>query len=131
MSARTLSALRPAVLEWHAFGEPGLSSKAIAEHLTGVPIAKGRRDYPHDPGDFRRCEVLLRHIPILRLTFHEMTTASPQWAALVPRWDEIADLIESEVPGIFDGSAPFGATAPRAYALMKEIVKTSYAKEQL
>ena len=124
MSARTLSALRPVVLEWHAFGEPGLSSKAIAEHLTGVPIAKDRRDYPHDPGDFRRCEVLLRHIPILRLTFHEMTTASPQWAALVPRWDEIAERIEAEVRSVFGVSAPFVATAPRACALIKAIIKT-------
>lgn len=68
-------------------GLTGASAKAIAAHLCGW----GRQDgsYPHDAGDFGRCEALLDAIPELRGRLPEMAAVNAYWAALVPCWDEI------------------------------------------
>lgn len=107
---------------WLASGERGVSSEAIVSHLTGEPVGRYRigDDYPFDPSDFRRCEVLLRHVPLARLTFPAMASRSPIWAALVAEWDELVALMESESPGVFGTSDPRGS-APKTYARMKEI----------
>lgn len=102
---------------WLATGERGISSETIASHLTGVPIAK-YRDHPYDPSDFRRCERLLRAVPLARATFSSMAEVSPTWARFVERWDELVALAEEEVPGVFEGA---DGAAPRTYALMKQI----------
>ncbi|WP_068317514.1 hypothetical protein [Polycladidibacter hongkongensis] len=64
----------------------GMSAKCIAEHLTG-----GEPDgsYPHDAGDFGRCEALLAAFPQLRVRLLEMAEVNDYWAALAPRWEEI------------------------------------------
>lgn len=107
---------------WLATGERGISSEAIVSHLTGVPVG-GRRwaggDHPYDPDDFWRCERLLRAVPLARLAFPLMASRSPVWSALVEAWDELVELGESEVPGIFDG--PAHGRAPKMYARMREI----------
>lgn len=112
---------------WLAQGERGLSSEAIVSHLTRQRV--GRRefstfaaDYPHDPDDFRRCELLLRQVPLARLMFASaMPSRSPEWAALVASWDEIAALLEAEVPGVYD-AIPWGSKAPKSYALMRQLL---------
>lgn len=109
---------------WLASGERGISSEAIVNQLTGKPVGRpwGGRDHPCDPDDFRRCERLLRDYPLARLTFPEaMRKRSDVWAALVDHWDELVELIESEAPGVFDGTPSRGARAPKAYALMKQL----------
>lgn len=108
---------------WIAHGERGLSSEAIVRRLTGVHLS-GRywsgTDHPADPSDFRRCEMLLRQVPLARLTFPLMRDVSPVWARFVDAWDDLVALAEEECPGIFDGE-PRGRSAPRLYERMQEI----------
>jgi len=65
----------------------GASAKAIAAHLIG----SGKQDgsYPHDEGDFMRCEALLDKVTGLRDDMHRMAEVNEYWAALVPQWDMI------------------------------------------
>ena len=110
-----------AFTNWLAFGERGISSEAIVTHLTGVSVSRyGSMYEPLDPSDFRRCEQLLRQVPLARLVFPAMSEVSPAWARLVDAWDELVALAESEVPGVFDGPAT-GYSAPRTYARMREL----------
>jgi uncharacterized protein (UPF0335 family) len=80
--------------EWIASGAKGASAKSIAAHLAGHDTQNG--DYPHDGGDFGRCEALLDAVPSLRLIFPQMVDVNAYWAALVPRWAEIAALGNEE-----------------------------------
>ena len=99
---------------WLASGERGLSSEAIVSRLTGEKVGRSYghgKDYPHDPGDFRRCQKLLDAVPLARLAFPAMREVSPQWARLVDAWDDIAAAIDSK-------DAPRGY----AYALMQAVI---------
>lgn len=100
----------------------GLSSETMRARLVhGLP---GRGDHPHDPGDFGRCERFLRRNPHLRERLPFMADVSSEWAALVARWDDIAALMEEEVPGCLDTPSRWGS-APRAYALMRELINSA------
>jgi hypothetical protein len=96
---------------WLAMGERGISSETIVGHLTGVHFARHQGE-PLDPSDFRRCEMLLRAVPLARLEFAAMKTASPVWARLVDAWDELVVLLDEE--------SHLGH-APRLYQRMKEL----------
>lgn len=107
------------VIRWLSFGERGTSSEAIVSFLVHGYEPR-RHSTPLDPMDFRRCELLLRHVPALRSVFPRMASASPEWARLVEHWDEIKATLEAEVPGIWEPH-PRGH-APRATALIRMIV---------
>lgn len=79
--------LHEKIAAWALSGTTGASAKSIACHLAGVGKQEG--DYPHDGGDFGRCERLLDMVPELRANFAKMAEVNRYWAALVPRWDEI------------------------------------------
>jgi len=93
---------------WALSRRTGASSLAIVKRLSGIGAPSG--DYPHDGGDFGRCETLLDYVPEFRARLGEMADVNKYWAALVPRWDEIkaapADakygLIQSIVSSIED-----------------------------
>ncbi len=102
---------------WYATGERGSSSEAIAYRLTSGSVTGS---YPRDPSDFRRCEKLLRAVPIARTRLDLVATMSPIWGRLVGAWDELVALGEDEVPGVFSG--PATGSAPRMYARMKELI---------
>ncbi|HEY9494616.1 MAG TPA: zinc finger-like domain-containing protein, partial [Intrasporangium sp.] len=106
---------------WLATGERGISSEAIVSHLTGVPITPWHRlaDYPLDPADFRRCQLLLERAPLARPYFPAMASRSPQWARLVEAWDDIHALIEEDVPGYLNG---YNGSAIRGYRLMQRVI---------
>jgi hypothetical protein len=106
--------------EWLASGERGISSEAIVSHLTGARVGRnyGFGDHPYDPGDFRRCEKLLRQVPFARVALPQMATRSPEWAALVDHWEELVALMEEEAPGVFDNCH---GSAPRTYARMQAL----------
>ena len=106
---------------WLAHGERGISSEAIVTHLTGINVGSSRwsQDHPHDPSDFRRCQLLLEAVPLARLAFPSMATRSPQWARLVEAWDEIHATSEEEVPGYLQGRE---GAAPRTYRLMRRVI---------
>ena len=78
MSTSTLLPLRH-FTSWLAMGERGLSSEFIVLHLTGTPMNSRRWGvrYPLDPADFRRCQLLLKAVPLAELSFSSMRTASP------------------------------------------------------
>ena len=75
-----------ALAKWALGDDTGASSTCIARHLSGL---KSDGSYPHDGGDFGRCERLLDAVPELRARLPEMAKVNAYWAALVPRWDDI------------------------------------------
>lgn len=107
-----VSIARRALL-WLAGGDSGMSSKAICYHMLGMP---SDGSYPLDPSDLGRCLRLLELFPEWKPRMGEMARYSEQWAALVERWDELAEMMADEV-GI-DWSK--GERAPRTYAAMKD-----------
>lgn len=116
MSARTLLPMS-VFTNWLATGERGMSSQAIVEHLTGVRLDEwSHGNYPYDPDDFRRCQLLLNAVPLAGLMFPTMRDVSPQWARLVDVWNEIHEACEEEAPGYLTSKH---GSAPKAYALMK------------
>lgn len=117
----SIATKHPGLVEWLLFGEVGTSSKAIVTHLTAGRVAPGFND-PADVGDFRRCEKLLRSVPTLRAELPRMASVSPVWAGLVHHWEEIATLLEEEVPGIYESVRwPHKARAPQAGALIRRV----------
>lgn len=73
---------------WLKLHDNGLSSECIADVMCG---SKTNGSHPSDGNDFGRCERLLALYPEWRTRLGEMADVSPYWAALVPRWGEIAD----------------------------------------
>lgn len=117
--------------EWLATGNRGISSEMIATHLTGVPILPNRwskryDNHPHDPSDFRRCEILLRAVPEAREHLNAVGEISPIWRSLVEHWDELVALCEEDVPGIFE-HWPHGEMATKTYRRMKELITEARA----
>lgn len=109
--------------EWLASGERGLSSEAMVQRMTGQRIGRrgSRGDHPWDLDDFRRCELLLRQVPIARILLPTMERQGPVWARLVEHWDEIVELAEREVPSMFTPGHR-GGRAPLAGARMKAVL---------
>lgn len=104
---------------WRRYGEHGVSSEAIFDRMVyGSTSVRWASNHPYDPDDFRRCELLLRMVPEFRRRLPEMAGESPVWARLVERWDEIAALMEEELPGVFDRNV-YGR-CEKAYAVMQE-----------
>lgn len=113
--------LSKAATQWLATGERGLSSETLFSYLTGHDIQDdGDKDcYPHDPDDLRRCMLLLDQCQELKPNLPRIVQAGPVWAALFARWDELTAAFEAEVPD-WRGR---NWSAPKTYALMKEIIK--------
>ena len=76
-----------ALARWALSGSTGASAEAIASNLAGLEHQSG--DYPHDAGDFGRCESMMNAVPGFRLRLAEMASVNKYWAALVPEWDRI------------------------------------------
>lgn len=86
-------------IEWLAVGQRGLSSEAIFYRLTGHPPKdRVNKHHPHDADDFRRCRMLLEHVPELKPRISEMSDVSPEWAALVRYWDQLCVTLDLEMP---------------------------------
>lgn len=111
--------------EWLCNGERGLSSESIFYVMTGLNLL-GRwgapeRNYPHDPDDFKRCELLLRAIPKFRNNLDKMSQLGGPWSRLVPKWDEISRLLEQEIPSIWGPECE--GNAPKTYAFIRNLIK--------
>lgn len=117
-------AISDAAARWLAGGERGISSNFIFTRLTGVNAMCGwntERDcHPHDPSDFRRCQLLLEQVPEFQHWFKDMRAASPVWARLVDAWPSIIAAMDEEAPGWRDGKT--GRKAPKAYELIKTAI---------
>jgi hypothetical protein len=112
---------------WLASGERGVSSETIVGHLTGAQFTRCP-SHPYDPDDLRRCERLLRQVPLARMAFPMMASCSDVWLRLVCEWDTLVATLEEEVPGCVDGTGR--GSAPRTYALMKTIIRGGEDKQQ-
>lgn len=110
-------------VEWLGAGERGVSSETIFSRLTGFNVLRGRGDHPHDPADFRRCELLLDAVPDLRTKLPRMAELGPVWAAFVARWGDIVASLDAECPGW--RAATHGQVARNTYALMRNIIATA------
>ena len=107
-------------IQWLANGRRGVSSNTIAQHLTGINCLRGwSGSIPWDPDDLDRCLQLLEDVPALRPLMPQMATYSPEWAALVARWDEVEASHLEEV-GLGWTKAK---SAPKTYELMARIRK--------
>lgn len=104
------------ILDWVASGETGESSRALACFLAGA-FSRNRR-HPLDPADFNRCLKMLKAVPELRPRLAEAKALSPEWSALIDRWEEIEKAFVDDVG--WDWSR--GQRASKTYALMKEIL---------
>ncbi|HHC6515913.1 TPA: hypothetical protein ACN35K_003087 [Vibrio parahaemolyticus] len=109
------------VLSWFARGRKGLSSECMA--LTAAGISVNRRSHPLDPSDFNRCILLIDWVPEVKDHFKAIASLSPEWNALIERWDEINKTFIEEAG--FNWSK--AERAPKTYALMKEILKGAKA----
>lgn len=111
--------MKKAFIQWLANGERGISSNTIATRLSGIDCMpkNWRKDHPHDPADFLRCEKLLDAVPEFRDRLSEMQAESPVWKALYLRWDDIKETIECDL------EATDGKRVTNAYVLMKDIIK--------
>jgi hypothetical protein len=108
---------------WLSSNDTGISSKAIATHMSGGTVRDGWGwGYPHDPDDLGRCLRLLELFPDWKPRMREMAARSPGWAGLVARWDEVAKSMADEV-GI---SWEKGKSAPLTYDLMKTAIGEGY-----
>jgi hypothetical protein len=114
-------------MRWLNAGEHGISSLAIFSMTTGLQVEQAadhhrRENHPYDPGDVRRCELLLRTAPDLREAFPRMRSVSSKWAALVDHWDEIIGLMDEEAPHWAEPNPP-KERAPKAYSLIQQCIE--------
>lgn len=106
------------ILKWLAQERTGMSSEYMAFTAAGIEPRYGC-SYPHDPADFNRCLVLIHRVPEIKEHFGVISNSSTQWAALISGWDELERTFIDEVG--FNWSK--ADSAPKTYALMKEILK--------
>ena len=111
-------------MAWLATGERGLSSEAIFQHMTGVPLARTACDayaHPSDPADLRRCMLLLEAVPAFAARLGEMSEVSEIWARLVAAWPELCATMDAESPNWRSG----GGWAHRTYEKMRALQQPS------
>ena len=102
---------------WLALGERGISSEAIALTTLGVHPIGHRASWPLDPGDLRRCLLLLEEVPETREKgLLVLAKRCPKWAALVKVWDRLSETLRSEI----GGTLPQYGSAPKTYAMIQE-----------
>lgn len=114
------SGLSEAVIRWLAIGEHGSSSLAVFSALTGINVTGHeplRPIHPGDPGDLRRCRLLLEQAPELTERLQTMSDLSEVWARIVERWNELCATMDAECPKWRES----GGTATKTYELMKAI----------
>ncbi len=93
---KTLSA---AAISWLATGDRGVSAETIFTHLTGVDALRGALpSHPIDATSFGKCRKLLESCPEIAEAFHGMRFVSPYWRVLVPQWQTLCALMDSEAP---------------------------------
>ena len=110
---------------WLAVGERGLSSEAIALTALGVHPIGHDASWPHDPGDLRRCLLLLEKVPETREDgLLVLAERCHKWAALVKVWNRLSETLRSET----GENLPPRGSAPRTYALMREALDSTTAE---
>ncbi len=90
--------ITPNINEWLASGERGISSEAIVSHLTGINIVAKHwfSTHPSDPGDLRRCALLIEAAPEIKSELPRMAEVSEVWKRLVGEWDNLVEMLHKE-----------------------------------
>ena len=104
---------------WLRFGERGQSADQIHSLFFSGDVLDRTPPYPHDMDDFRRCFLLLGHVPEREADISKMAAVSVTWSALAAAWAEISRLYREEAPNC-EGPAPRAAEA-LARALKVEV----------
>lgn len=107
---------------WLTSGDTGISSSALASHMSGSPAGRWGWGYPHDPDDLGRCLRLLELFPEWKPRIAEMASRDPGWAGLSARWNEIAQSMADEVGIAWEK----GRSAPKTYKLMQVAIGEGY-----
>ena len=115
-----MTELERKIVSWLANGETGDSSESIAFTMLGITAKRWGMGTPSDPADLKRCLKLLREVPEIRPRMGEMKAASPHWAALIDRWDELEACFMSEVAEWLENDYS-DKRAPKTWALMESI----------
>ncbi len=110
------------LVAWLSSGDTGVSSHAIAAHMSGDDKPRLGWGYPSDPDDLGRCLRLLELFPEWKSRVGEMATRGPGWAGLAARWDEIAKSMADEVGIAWEK----GKFAPKTYHLMQVAIGEGY-----
>ena len=97
---------------WLAGPDTGMSSKAMALMLNGIPSPE--KDSPWDPDDIGRCFRFLDRFPDLKAHMDRVRPLSPMWSRLIDHWDELRALWDEESPT---------GRYPKLYNRMKELRK--------
>lgn len=108
------SAVSPELREWLLRGERGVSSEAIASHMTGIPFGGRSMSPPSDPSDLRRCRLLLERVPEFAPRVNEMATVGKGWAAIIAIWNDLCRTMDEESPYWRD----MRGKAPKTYEMM-------------
>ncbi|HCF3913442.1 TPA: hypothetical protein NID53_001048 [Pseudomonas aeruginosa] len=111
----TGSTIEERAARWLRDGQVGASSRAIHDHMLGLPMERHHAAYPHDPDDLNRCLLLLNLIPEWAPRIREMAQHSQEWAALVSSWGKLTNLFLQEAG--LDWQRSSGA--PETYAAMR------------
>ncbi len=82
---------------WKQHGERGISSESIFSKLSGQNILKHYGSEPCDPGDFRRCYMLIKAIPEWRDELHKMREESTAWSNIIDNWDKLSEMLEEQM----------------------------------
>ncbi len=112
-----MKAMNDKILKWFASGKVGISSKAMACAVIGLPQHGFDKSMPYDPADFNRCLLLLDEVPEIREKFDTIAALSKSWERLILRWDEVEKTFLDEV-GL---DWVKGNMAHKTYELMKSI----------
>lgn len=102
------------VISWMTGSDTGMSSKAIAAHMT---TGECDGSFPCDPADLGRCLRLLDLFPEWERRMPEMGKYNSTWKRIAGAWPELRNLMTEEV-GV-DWSK--GKRAERTYSAMKDL----------
>lgn len=113
-------------VRWALSNDTGTSSTTLCRHMLGFPH-EGTFwvSEPSDGGDLGRCCRLLLLIPEWVPRIPEMAKLSNSWAALVPHWAELTELLASETGPEFDKNK----RAPKTYERIKRITAEARASD--
>jgi hypothetical protein len=109
--------LPESLVNWLLTGNRGASSNAMYYTMFDIPEQDEKMDHPWDPADFRRCLEFLDAAGLEnRYRLEKLSSLSPEWTALIARWDELTRCFTEERETNLESK-----TAPKTYVLMQAI----------
>jgi hypothetical protein len=120
MEMREMNEVEKRAAQWVVSRDTGLSSMCLWATMMGVK--PGDNSHPRDGADLGRCVRLLSVVPEWKGRLPEMGSLSEYWAALIPHWDHLADILAKELAG----TGGKGST----YKAMREILDPIETKDR-